>query len=86
MAKQMDACYWCGRYAYLQRHHVFEGSNRQNSEKYGLVVNLCPECHRSMHSGHGKEKRQELHEEFQKVFEMDHSREEFIKIFTKSYL
>lgn len=81
-----EQCYWCGRYAKLHCHHVFEGSTRQASDKYGLTVNLCPQCHSAVHSGKGLEMRNTLHQEFQKVFELDHTREEFIKEFIKSYL
>lgn len=82
MAKEREECYICGKYDYLQCHHVFEGANRQASERFGLTVNICPTCHRSVHSGWGKEMRDALHVEFQKVFELDHTREEFIKNFT----
>lgn len=38
-------CDLCGKYGYLELHHIFGGANRSLSEKYGLVVNLCHECH-----------------------------------------
>ena len=46
-----DHCYLCGRNAHadywgLDEHHVFGGSNRQISERYGLKVYLCHDkCH-----------------------------------------
>ena len=44
-------CFLCGRNGNgdpLERHHVFGGSNRKKSEKYGAVVWLCGEqCHRN---------------------------------------
>ena len=36
-------CYLCGGYANidpLDKHHIFGGANRKNSEKYGLTVYL----------------------------------------------
>lgn len=43
------ACYLCGRNGSadpLDKHHIFPGANRSNSEKYGAVVYLCHErCH-----------------------------------------
>lgn len=82
MAKERSECYWCGKWDYLECHHVFEGSNRSASTKYGLMVDLCPACHRKIHSGKGWQMRKTLHEDFQRVFEKDHTREEFIKEFT----
>ena len=48
-ALTMDKCFLCGRNGNgdrLDRHHIFGGSRRKLSEKYGLVVLLCHErCH-----------------------------------------
>mgnify|MGYP002513816592 CR=1 FL=1 len=38
-------CFICGRTSNLERHHIFGASNRKKSEKYGLVVDLCHNCH-----------------------------------------
>ena len=41
-------CFLCGRTGpeQLDRHHIFQSSLRNNSEKYGLVVYLCHDtCH-----------------------------------------
>ena len=44
-------CWLCGRNGSgdaLELHHVFPGSLRKKSEKYGLVVPLCgSRCHRN---------------------------------------
>lgn len=45
-------CYWCGRARKTEVHHVFNASDRNASEKYGLTVNLCRECHDRLHFGH----------------------------------
>ena len=42
-------CYICGRYTATDTHHVFQGSNRESSDKYGLTVRLCRECHAYIH-------------------------------------
>lgn len=43
------ACWLCGRNGCgdpLDKHHIFGGSNRKKSEKYGLYVYLCHHrCH-----------------------------------------
>ena len=38
-------CYVCHRQGVLHKHHVFGGSNRKNSERYGMTVWLCPADH-----------------------------------------
>ena len=44
-----DECWLCGANGYsdpLDRHHIFGGSNRKNSEHDGLCVMLChSKCH-----------------------------------------
>ena len=77
-------CELCGRTA-IHRHHVMFGAkNRKWSEKYGLVASLCLECHQFVHSNRAMDLR--LKERYQSVFEVTHSREEFMKIFGRSYL
>ncbi len=49
MRATTNKCFLCGRNGAsdpLDRHHAFGGPNRNKSEKYGLVVNLCHHrCH-----------------------------------------
>ena len=40
----MDHCYFTGA-SLVERHHIFGGSNRKNSEKYGFVIPLRPDMH-----------------------------------------
>lgn len=41
-------CWLCGKMGAVERHHIFGGSNRDKSERDGLVVLLCGEsCHRN---------------------------------------
>lgn len=40
-------CFLCGIYGYGEDHHIFGGNpNRRNSDEDGLIVFLCPQCHR----------------------------------------
>lgn len=61
-------------------HEVYGGSNRQRSMKLGLVVPLCRKCHDD------EEKILELRKICQQIYELDHTREEFIDLIGKSYL
>lgn len=78
-------CYVCGRRA-TDLHHIFGGRNRQISDKLGLTVHLCREHHREVHDhpNHGLDAI--LKRQAQKVFEKDHTREEFIRTFGKNYI
>lgn len=43
--KDTTTCYYCGVYGNLEKHHIFNGSNRDHSEADGLTVYLCQPCH-----------------------------------------
>lgn len=42
-------CYICHAHCSTDEHHIFEGSNRAASDKYGLTVYLCRICHQRAH-------------------------------------
>lgn len=42
-------CYICHANCHTDEHHIFEGANRQASDKYRLTVFLCRVCHRRAH-------------------------------------
>lgn len=81
-------CFVCGASTALHRHHIFAGANRNNSEKHGCWVYLCPEHHnmssRGVHFDHQLD--MVLKQIAQERFEEHGTREEFIRIFGKNYL
>ena len=84
-------CWNCGRTDNLEVHHCIHGTaNRSLSDKYGLWVRLCPDCHRGTNGVHGKNghrKDMTLKCVAQRAFEERWgSREEFRAIFGKSYI
>ena len=82
-------CELCGRDTACHRHHCFYGTaNRRLSEKYGLVARLCPDCHQNApHAVHRcRDTDLMLKRKYQRIFEEKHTREEFRKVFGKSYL
>lgn len=89
-----EKCFLCGkdgRAVNLERHHLIEGNGRrQLSEKYGLVVMLCPDCHRNGPRAAHRDAHTALylHQYAEKKWleENDGSIEDFIKIFGKNYL
>lgn len=86
----MDNCFVCGS-PYVEVHHVMYGNaNRKLSDKYGLIVPLCQEHHRGQTGVHFKPNEGlDLHLKklAQKHFEAHFgARNEFIRVFGKSYL
>lgn len=83
-----EMCFLCGRTAGLERHHIFGGvANRPLSEKYGLWVWLCHECHTGTEGAqYIKSKNIQLKRLAQIAFEARHSHDEWMEIFRKNYL
>lgn len=61
-------------------HEVYNGANRKRSILNGLVVPLCRKHHQN------EEILSELKVETQQIYELNHTRDEFIKLIGKSYI
>lgn len=87
--QQDKCCYVCGTTYNLHRHHCVYGiGNRKQADKYGLTVWLCAEHHTGNNGVHFN-KPLDLHLKClaQEAFEKQiGSREDFRKVFGKSYL
>lgn len=83
-----EKCYFCGRINGLNRHHIFFGPNRKNSENHGLWVYLCIDHHTGQNGiHHGNIKYDWLLKRVgQREFEKRYGRNEFMRIFGKNYL
>ena len=83
-------CFLCGRSGWIERHHIFGASNRQKSDRYGLVVDLCHECHNEPPNGvhHNKHTMLRLKQYGQKkvMYEQGWTISDFIREFGKNYL
>lgn len=96
MQKERDRCFFCGRTGALDEHHVISGnSNRENSEKYGLKLYICRNCHLLHDKGVVKIGEVEIkesdikafgQEKWEETFGKENPRQEFIAIFGKSWL
>lgn len=78
---KIGKCENCGKYCQkLDAHEVYSGANRKRSIQYGFVALLCRECHSNEYI------IAELKKKYQKEYEIDHTRQQFIDIIGKSYL
>ena len=86
--QERKECYFCGKLTNLERHHVFGGvANRPISEKYGLTVWLCHNCHTGQNGAqYDKMKNLRLKQDAQFAFERNHTRSEWMKLIGKNYL
>lgn len=73
-------CFYCDNKRGIDIHEVYGGSNRQRSMKNGLCVPLCRNCHSNVNI------IMDLRKLCQKIYEKNHTRDEFIKLIGKSYL
>lgn len=90
ITNNLDRCYLCGSYRWIELHHVWGGAKRKLSTQYGLVVPLCHYCHNEPPNGvhQNKENRLYLQAKVQKKA-MKHygwTVEQFREIFGKNYL
>ena len=86
--KDWDYCFLCGRPA-TETHHILGGTaNRKLSEKYGLKVRLCHNCHTgSDHSAqYDPEKNRLLKIEAQMAFEQLYGHEKWMQTFRRNYI
>ena len=81
-------CRICGSRINLEKHHVLGGvANRPLSEKFGLWVYLCHNCHTGTDGAqYNRERNQKLKRLAQIAFEARHSHEEWMETFRKNYL
>lgn len=84
----MDHCMFTGT-SPVERHHIFGGSNKKNSEKYGFIAPLRPDLHpNGVFAGKdAKEIDTYLKRKAQEYYEQNiGTREQFVAEFSKSYL
>lgn len=72
----------------LEVHHIFGSSNRKHSEEDGLCVVLCHWCHNEPPDGvhYNRERREKLQRMGQRIYEQNHTREEFMQRYGRNWL
>ena len=83
ITEDLTHCIICGNLK-QHLHEVFYGRNRLNSIKYGMVMPICFNCHKTIHNNIDMDMYYKML--FQKEYEKTHTRDEFISIFYKNYL
>lgn len=83
LTDDMEHCIICGK-TKNHLHEVFQGSHRKQSMIWKMVLPLCFLHHNEIHSN--RELSLYYKRLCQQKFEEKHSRDEFIKIFGRSYL
>ncbi len=80
-------CYITGQVINLHRHHVFQGSRRKASEKWGCWVWLTAEMHNMSNKGvHFNRELDMRKQDMQRAFEAKHGHDKFMEVFGKNYL
>ena len=87
LVDDLDYCIVCGK-PHPHKHEVFFGSKRTLSIKYGMVLPLCYLHHEGNESPHmNREIDLQYKKKAQAIWESTYgTREDFIRIFGKSYL
>ena len=84
-----EVCLLCGSPWNIEHHHIFGGSLRTKSDRYGLIVPLCHSCHNEPPNGvhHNAEAMEMLKRYGQRkaMREQGWSKEDFIREFYKNY-
>lgn len=84
----LDNCYFCRKSAQCIHEVYFGTANRKVSIKNGFCVGLCNYHHNSSNNSvhYNREMDLELKKLYQKEYEKNHTKEEFIKLIGKNYL
>lgn len=83
-----NCCSLCFRTdRHLQRHEVFHGADRQKSKRYGLWINVCPECHEKIHQrGGGTDLRLKEWAQRNAMIVYGWTKDDFRRRFRKNYV
>lgn len=80
-------CFVCYKQGDLARHEVFHGAFRERSKKYGLWINVCPECHNKIHFTDGQlDRALKKHAQRQAMLVYNWTEADFRKKFGKNYV
>lgn len=81
-------CFFCRSTVNLECHHIYFGKNRKVSDENGFTVWLCNDHHTGGRVSVHRERVVDLllKRLCQAVYELKHSREDFMKLIGRNYL
>lgn len=85
MTDDLEHCYICHKKA-IQRHHIFNASNRKHSTDDHLWIPVCLECHIKIHNERSQRLNYCLKQDGQWKFEETHTHDEYMARYGKNYL
>jgi len=89
MDQELYMCEVCEMSPAVTTHEVYYGTaNRKVSIKHKFQVKICARCHDAAHYkiSVGHDMNMELRKQFQREYEKNHTKEEFIKLIGQDYL
>lgn len=87
--QEVYMCEVCEDNVAVTKHEVYYGTaDRQISIDNGFQVRICPLCHNAAHyrANVGFDLNKKLREKFQREFEEEHTRKEFMDLIGRNYL
>jgi len=84
----LNKCFFCGKPTQCIHEVYFGTANRRISIENGFCVGLCNAHHNTTNNSvhHNRQMDLKLKKLYQKEYEKNHSRKEFINLIGKSYL
>lgn len=83
--EEVETCHRCGVMGQLAHHHLIGGPYRSKSDKLGLVVPLCANCHWAIHHNASANRQLRRYAELL-MLQRGWTREKWIAEFGKDYL
>lgn len=80
----LSVCCVCGSKSNIEINEVYEGAKRKASIENGFCMPVCHDCHTRFHND--REFALYYKRLFQKEFEKDHTRDDFINLIHCNYL
>lgn len=84
-----ERCFICGAYKPLEAHHIFHGTARRKlADKDGMIVHVCPACHRKIHqdTASGLDQALKAWAEYEWMNHYEKTEADFISRYGKSYI
>ena len=82
---QKNHCYICKLNRQTETHHIFQGANRQASDKLGLTIEVCRECHSRIYDNPKDYEHIKTYAQLKAMDKYNLSFDDWRKLFRKDY-